>query len=64
MDTYNSSTAYILLYKLIMECYGGKMSWRTFVVVGIVECLRSDRGGGGWSASMVPAQLSISLYNR
>ena len=46
-DTYNSSTAYILLYKLIMECWGGNMSRRAFVVVqlGIVECLQPDRGG-------------------
>ena len=44
-DNYNSSTAYILLYKLIMECLGGNMSRRTFVVVGIVECLQPDRGG-------------------
>ena len=43
-DTYNSSTAYILLYKL-MVCYGGNMSRRAFVVAGIVECLQPDRGG-------------------
>ena len=44
-DTNNSSTVYILVYKLIMECKGGSMSRRTFVVVGIVECLQPDRGG-------------------
>ena len=44
-DTYNSSTAYILLYKLVMECQGGNMFRRTFVVVSIVECLQRDRGG-------------------
>ena len=43
-DTYNSSTAYILLYKL-MVCSGGNMSRRAFVVAGIVECLQPDRGG-------------------
>ena len=43
-DTYNSSTAYILLYKL-MVCYGGNMSRRASVVAGIVECLQPDRGG-------------------
>ena len=43
-DTYNSSSANILLYKLIIECQGGNMSRRTFVVAGIVECLQPDRG--------------------
>ena len=42
--TFNSSTAYILLYKL-MECWGGNMSRRAFVVAGIVKCLQPDRGG-------------------
>ena len=28
-----------------MECKGINMSQRTFVVVGIVECLQHDRGG-------------------
>ena len=27
-----------------MECEGDNMSLRTFVVVGIVECLQPDRG--------------------
>ena len=44
-----------------MECYGGNMSRRTFVVVGIVECLQPDRGGESWSTPMVPAQLSVLL---
>ena len=43
-DTYNSSTVYIVLY-ILMECLGGNMSRRAFVVAGIVECLQPDRGG-------------------
>ena len=45
MDTYNSSTVYMLLYKLIIECKGSNMSRRTFVVAGIVECLQPDCEG-------------------
>ena len=62
-DTYNSSTAYILLYKLIMECWGGNMSRRAFVVVqlGIVECLQPDRGDGSWSTPMVPVWYDIFI---
>ena len=53
-DTYISSTAYILLYKL-MVCWGGNMSRRAFVVAGIVECLQLiDSHGAG-------AQLSVPL---
>ena len=40
--TYNLSTAYILLYKLM----GGNMSRRAFVVAGIVECQQPDHDIG------------------
>ena len=60
MDTYISSTAYILLYKL-MECKGGNMSRRALIVAGIVECLQPDRG-----ADRLPwcRHRCLSLYNR
>ena len=61
MDAYNSSTAYILLYKVIMECQGGNMSRRTFVVAGIVECLQPDRGG--WELIPWCRHSCLSLKN-
>ena len=58
-DTYNSSTAYIFWYKLVMECMGDNMSKD---VVGIVECLQPR---GGWELiDSHGAGTVLSLYNR
>ena len=60
-ETYNSSSAYILLYKLNMESLGDILCRRTLSSLALSSVYSPTVADGSWSTPMVPAQLSVPL---